>query len=230
MTGTLVNITAIVLGSILGLAVRSRLSEELIAVIFQGIGLVTVAIGVLMVMESEHIIVMAMSMALGAVTGHLAGLERRLEGLSGRLRSLVRRIAPRFASDGFTEGFVTSSILFSVGSMSILGSIEEGLGGEPRILLAKSLMDGTCSIVLASSLGAGVVFSALSVLAFQGSITLLAWCAASVVPAAVIAEMSGVGGVLLMGLGLNLLKITKISVINMLPALIFAAAITYIFY
>lgn len=224
MTGTLINAGAVVAGSLIGMAVRSRLPQRFVDIAFQAIGLVTLLIGISMGIRTTRLILVVCSVVLGALCGEAMRLERGLERLSERLRSRVRLSGERFA-----EGFVTATMLFCVGSLSILGPIREGTGGGSDLLVTKSVMDLISSLILASTFGASILFSALSVLLYQGAVTLCAASLSRLMTESMIAEMTAVGGVLLVGLGISILGIRKIPVTNMLPALVFAVLLGYFF-
>ncbi len=162
-------------------------------------------------------------MLLGAVLGEAMDIEGHMERFGNAIKARLGR-----GDDGFVEGFLPASLLFCTGSMAIIGSIEDGIRGDPTILYAKSMMDGFASISLASALGIGVLFSAIPILLYQGGITLLASQAKKLFTEVIINEVSAAGGVILIGLAINLLEIRKIKVANMLPAIIFAATITHL--
>ena len=206
MLGTVANVSTVIVGSMIGIAVGRRLKEGYISILFQALGLVTIGIGISMVLESKNLIITVISIVLGALTGELINIERYLE----RGANFIKRRL-RFRSKRFTEGFVTATILYCVGSMAILGSFEDGLGQFPRLLYTKSMMDGISSIAFAATMGAGVAFSAFPVLVYQGLLTLFAASLNSVMTPAMIAEMTAVGGLMLTGIGINLLKIKEIS-------------------
>ncbi len=224
MTGTIVNVLAVVAGSLLGLALKKNLPQRFQTVLFQAIGLFTLFMGIKMGLLVHKILILVFSMVLGAITGESLQIEEKLN------QGIVK-IKNRFFSekDRFAEGLTGAFILFCLGSMTILGAIEEGLGGKPEILLAKSLMDGVSSIALASALGAGVLFSAIPLFIYQGGLTLFAAYLQNHLDAIVIDELSAVGGLLLIGLGLNLLNITRLKLLNFIPALIFAVLLALIF-
>jgi len=151
----------------------------------------------------------------GAVIGETLRLDRAMESFGNFLKTKLK-----LGNEKFTEGLLTAFLLYCMGSLTILGAIEEGMGGSPKLLLIKSLMDGVSSIALASGLGIGVMFSAVPLLIFQGGITLLAAGFGEFFPEVMVIELSAVGGILLIGLGINILEIKKINVMNMLPALV----------
>ncbi len=224
MTGTIVNVCAVVAGGTVGLLAHSRLSERFTTIFFQGIGLVTLAIGVSMSLRSDDLILAIISIVAGAVIGEGLRLEQRLEKGADRLKTALR-----IGNGRFTEGMVTATMLYCVGSMSILGSIEDGMGFEPKLLLAKSLMDGIAAIALASAMGAGVIFSIIPMFIYQGGITLLAVWLSRIMSEGTVDGMTCVGGILLLGLAINILGIKKISVVNMLPSLVVAVILYHFF-
>ena len=219
MIGTVVNTGAVVVGSAIGLTAGARLPENIKAIVMQALGLAVVVIGLRMALEAQHALLAIACLLLGGVTGELLRIERRLDGLG---EALKRRL--RSSSERFVEGFVTASLLYLTGAMTIVGSIQDGTVGDPSVLLIKSLLDGVASVALASSLGVGVLFSALPVLVVQGGITLLAGQLAFLSQPAVLDAINATGGLLILGIGVNLLGIKRIYVGNLLPALLFAIA------
>ncbi len=222
--GTLVNALAVIAGSTAGLLIRSRLPEKLMRAIFQSLGLFTLFLGVHMASQTGNLLVLIFSLVIGSLAGEMLDLDGLLQKMG---ESLKRRFSKN--NDHFVEGFITASLLFCSGSMAILGAIEEGLGGFPNLLFAKSLLDGVSSLALAASLGSGVLFSALPILVYQGGITLFADAAQAHLSQAVINEMSAVGGLILLGLSLVILDIKAIKVTNMLPGLLLAALAAALF-
>jgi hypothetical protein len=207
----------VLLGSTLGLVFRARLPERIAGTVFQAIGIFTLYVGVQMAMRTGNLVIMVLSVVVGAVIGEWLTLERRLDALAEGLKA---RFAGQDAS--FVEGFITATLLFCTGSMAILGALEEGLGGAPNLLLAKSVLDGFSSLALAAGLGLGVAFAAVPVLIYQGGIALLAGVVEPILSETLIAEMTAVGGLLLVGLGIDILGLKKIRVTNMLPSLLVA--------
>jgi len=184
-------------------------------VMFQAFGLFTIFLGTKMALETNHIMVMIFSLLLGTLLGEWMNLEKGMDRLAHFIK---RRVKSR--NERFTEGFVTAFLVFCMGSMTILGAIEEGLGNRPNLLLTKSLMDGFSSMALASALGVGVMLSVIPLLLYQGGITLFAGFLSGVLSPDVVAELSAVGGILLIGLGFVLLDVKKIRIMNMLPSLV----------
>ena len=205
----------VLLGSAIGLLIRSRLPERYTKVMFQVFGLFNIFLGVKMALATNNIMVMIFSLLVGTLLGEWWNLEKGMDRLANYIKRKVRS-----KNERFTEGFVTAFLVFCMGSMTILGAIEEGLGDRPNLLLTKSLMDGFSSMALASALGIGVAFSVIPLLLYQGGLTLFAGYLSEVLSPDVVAEVSAVGGILLMGLGFVLLDVKKIRVMNMLPSLI----------
>jgi len=224
LQGTIVNVAAVVVGSLIGLLIHSRLPKRVAGIAFQGIGLFTIFLGFTMSAKSNELLIMIMSIVAGSILGEFIDIEKHLEKGSELINRKIKTSEVKF-----TDGFITATLLFCVGSMAILGAIEEGLGGKPNLFYAKSILDGFSSIALAASLGIGVIFSAIPLLLYQGSLTILAKSLQSVLTQAIINELTAVGGLLLIGLGINLLGIKNLKVINMLPALLIAAVLTAFF-
>ncbi|NPV03905.1 MAG: DUF554 domain-containing protein [Syntrophaceae bacterium] len=217
MIGTLVNTAAVAAGSLAGAVIGKRLPDRIKSIVMQALGLSVVLIGLQMALSGTRPLLVIGSLLAGAVTGELLNIEGAVEALGEWLKR-------RFRSDSstFVQGFVTASILYCTGAMVIVGSIRDGTVGDPSILYVKSLLDGVASVAFASSLGPGVAFSALSVLVVQGSITLLASQLTFLQEPAVIEAVTATGGLLILGIGLNLLEIAKIRVGNLVPALVYA--------
>jgi uncharacterized membrane protein YqgA involved in biofilm formation len=220
LIGTLVNAGAIIAGTAIGLAAKRRIPAKAGTIAVKVIGLVTLFIGLQMAVETRNPLIVAASIILGVLIGETLSIEDRLENLS-------RRLENRFdsAGGGITRTFITASLLFCVGPMAIMGSIEDGLGRMPEILYTKSVMDGVGSALFASTLGIGVIFSALPVLVYQGSLTLAAQAVFGYLSPPVVAQLTATGGLIIMAIGLNLTGATKIRVANLIPALIAAVAI-----
>ena len=222
-TGTLINTAAVVAGSLMGLLIHSKLPPRIIAITFQGIGLFTVFIGFFMAQRTQNPLVMILSIVLGAIVGEGIDLAKYLERFSAFLKTKVHS-----SNERFSEGLITAFLLFCMGSMTIMGAIEEGMGQPPKLFFAKSVLDGFSSIALSTTFGVGVLCSALPLLIYQGALTLLFAGVLHNLPDAIIGEISAVGGLLLIGLGLTILEIKPIKILNMLPALLFAAIFAYL--
>lgn len=215
MLGTIVNVITVVAGGSIGLLLNKKLPARFIQIFFQVVGLFTLFLGFSMALETSHVLHMVMALIIGALIGEALNLENRMEGLSDILKKRLK-----IGNEKFTEGLLTAFLLYCMGSLTILGAIQEGMGGSSELLLIKSLMDGVSSIALASGLGIGVIFSAIPLLIYQGGITLLAMGFGEFFPEIYVTELSAVGGILLIGLAINILEIKKIKVMNMLPALV----------
>ncbi|MDZ7741532.1 MAG: DUF554 domain-containing protein [Bacteroidota bacterium] len=225
MLGTIVNVIAIIAGTLIGLFFNKRLPERFIIIVFQAIGLFTLFLGVYMALETTHVFLLILSLVLGAVSGELLGLEKHMERFSEYLKN-------KFNLGGnpkFSEGLITAFLLYCMGSVTIIGAIEEGLGNAPQLLLIKSLMDGISSIALASTMGVGVAFSVIPLFIYQGGITLFAASIGEYFEKVIVSEITAVGGILLIGLGINILDIKKLRILNMIPALVFVAVLVYLF-
>lgn len=214
MLGTVVNALAIVGGSLAGLILRGGIPRAYAETIMQAVGLAVILIGLKGAMASDALLLVIGCIAVGSLLGEAMAIEARLE----RLGNWMERRFAREGEDGFARGFVAASLLFCVGSMAIVGSLESGLTGNHQTLFAKSVLDGVSSVIFASTMGVGVLFSAASVLAYQGLITLGASLVKPLLSPPVVAQMSAVGGLLIAALGFNILEFKKIKVGNMLPA------------
>jgi len=216
MLGTLVNTAAIVAGSGIGLIFKKNLPEKYETVYFQAVGLFTLLLGVKMSIGISSPLLVVLSLILGGFIGVKIKLAERTEQLGDWIKTKTRS-----KNDRFTEGLITAFLLFCMGSMTIVGAIEEGFGKTSDLLLTKSVMDFFSAIMLASALGIGVMFSAVLLLIFQGSITLLVSLIGKDIPPEIISEVTVVGGIMLIGLSFILLEIKKMKIINLLPALLF---------
>ena len=226
MLGVIVNTIAVLLGSTVGLFCKRAIPEKITKAIMLAIGLCTIYIGVSGTLDGENTLVLILSMVFGTAAGTAMDLDRRITQL-GEL--LNRRFQRADGSVSLTEGFVTGSLLFCVGAMTIVGSLNAGLRGDNEMLFTKSLLDLISSCMLSVSLGIGVLFSAVFVFVFQGALVLLAQFLAPVLSAAAIAEITCAGSLMILALGLNLIGLTKFKVANFLPALIFAPLFSWLF-
>lgn len=223
-SGSIVNCAAVIVGSSIGLLFRSKLPQRFIDMAFQVLGLFTLFLGFLMAQKTSNFLILIFSMVGGAIIGEALDLDSRFARFSDGISQKFKSSGPTFA-----EGFLTATLLFCMGSMAILGAIEEGLGNYPNLLIAKSLLDGISSLALATSLGGGVLIAAFPVLLYQGSITLLASTLQPILSEGVINEISAAGGLMLIALGLSILEIKRFRVTNMLPALILAGILASYF-
>jgi len=229
MTGTFINVIAILVGSSIGLLFGSRLSEHLKSTVLSGMGIFTAAVGMQMFLKTENALVVLGALIFGALLGEWMKIEDWLQNLG----SWLERRLPGSSKEGvdslFVRGFLAASVLYCTGPMAVLGSISDGLRGDYLTLSIKSVLDGFLSIAFASTLGLGVAFSALPVFAYQGSITLLAAQLNAIVSTAMMNELTATGGILLIGIGISsILELKKIRVGNFLPALAIAPVIVYI--
>ena len=225
MIGTLINIIAVIVGGSLGTLLGGRLPERSRETVLHGIGLVTLVLGIHLTMETQNILIVMGSVLFGALLGEWWRVDVGLERLSEWLRSrLVTRISSSRLGH-FTEGLVTASLVFCVGPITILGAIQDGLRGDYSLLAIKSMLDGFTALAFAASLGIGVLFSVLTLLVYQGGLSLLAGLIQNVLTESMIQEMTATGGVLILAIGLLLLDVKKIRVANLLPALVIAPTI-----
>lgn len=224
MIGTIVNTAAVAVGGIIGILLKKKMPERVTSIYFQAIGLFTMAIGMSMAVKMEHILIVVASLALGSLLGEWMNIENWVNTLGENFKQRFR-----IGSEQFSEGLTTAFLLFCVGSMTILGTIQEGTGGSPDLLYTKSLMDFFSSMLLASAFGVSVALSAIPLFIFQASLTLIAMFAGSFFTPGIILELTSVGGILLVGLGLNILHISNLRVMNMLPALVVVVIMLVIF-
>lgn len=223
MLGTIVNTLSVIGGGIIGVLLRKGLPERVQHIVMQGIGLAVLAIGIKMSLETKNILIVIFSIVIGGLLGEAIDIE-------GKLNSLGKWLERRAGGSGgeFTRAFVTTSLIYCVGAMAVLGAIEDGLTGKPTILYAKSILDGVSAIIFASTMGWGVIFSSLPIFCYQGVITLLASFLKDIVQGTVINELTATGGLLIIGIAMNILQITKIKIGNMLPAIILAIILAYL--
>ncbi|MCL2414015.1 MAG: DUF554 domain-containing protein [Bacteroidales bacterium] len=233
MIGTLVNVAAIIVGSAVGALIRSRLPQKYIDTAFQCAGLITMIIGISMALKSDRIVLIVISLIVGAIIGVALNLDGNTEKAANYL---LKKFAKKDSNSQNSsksrlaiEGFITTSVLFCTGSMAILGAFEDGMGQTPNLLYTKSVIDGFASIAFASSFGIFVAFSAIPVLIYQGALTLLTVYLMQFMNDAMIADLTAVGGILLFALGINIMRIKEIKVINFLPALIVIVVLSGIF-
>lgn len=221
MFGTIVNSIAIVIGGILGIILKKGIKEDYKTSIMDGLSLTVVIIGIMGAIASENIILALVSIVIGAIIGEAIGIEKKLDNIGNKLQSKFGK-----GDSNFSKGFVTASLIYCVGAMAIIGALESGMGNH-QTLFAKSILDGITSVLFASTFGIGVIFSAIPVFIYQGGITLLASSLKNLLIPEIINEMSAIGGILIMAIGINNLGIKKIKVGNLLPA-IFVPIIYYI--
>jgi uncharacterized membrane protein YqgA involved in biofilm formation len=229
MTGTFINVAAILIGGTIGLIFGARIPEKFKNTVIAGMGLFTTALGLQMFFKTENSLVVLGALIIGALLGEWIGIEDGLQAFGQLLEKRFSRDEETGSSSKFVRGFMVSSLLFCIGPIAILGSIQDGLSGDYKLLAVKSTLDGFASIAFASTLGVGVMFSSLIILIYQGGVSLLANQLNAIVTDPMMAEMTATGGVILMGVAFsNLLELKKIRVGNFLPALAIAPLIVWI--
>lgn len=225
MIGVLVNTATVIIGSLLGLIFNKGIPQKYTKAIMTGIGLCTVTIGIQGLSDGKNILILIFSVILGAFFGTLLDIDSGIENLG---KYVEKKFKSKDSGVSVAEGFVTASLLFCVGSMTIVGSLKSGISGDNTMIYTKSLLDFFSSAMLSVSLGIGVLVSGLFVFAFQGALVLLSGVLAPFLTEAAIAEISCTGSLLILALGFNLMGITKIKVANYLPAIIIAPILVYI--
>ncbi|WP_106495697.1 DUF554 domain-containing protein [Lentibacillus sp. Marseille-P4043] len=227
--GTLVNGVCIIVGSLIGLFF-TKIPERYKETVMHGIGLAVILIGLQMAFQADYIVVVLLSLLSGAILGELIHLEEGLNRLGNWIGSKFTTTNDDFS---VAQGFITASLIFGIGAMSVIGALDSGIRGDHEILITKGIIDGFVGLVLTTTLGYGVIFSVLPVVIYQGSIALLATQIENWLPKAFldgfIIEITAVGGLLIVAIGLNLLKLTKIRVGNLLPSLVTVGLIYYIY-
>ncbi|MBR2209190.1 MAG: DUF554 domain-containing protein [Synergistaceae bacterium] len=222
--GTLFNSLAVLIGSSIGLAIGKFIPEKMQGTIFNCMGLFTLYVGINMTLNTKHSIAVLISLVLGTITGEILGIEKKLNSLGDVLKAKFHA-----ENSKFTEGFVNATLLFCVGSMAVIGAFEDGLRHNPEILMTKGTMDGIISILFAGTFGIGALFSIIPMSIYQGALTFLGVWAEPFITADMYANISGLGGLMILGIGLNMLKITKLNLGDMLPGLIYVIFITMLF-
>jgi len=221
MTGTLINMGAIVAGTAIGSLAGSRLPARMRRIVLYGIGLVVLLIGFQMAVRTQNVLAVLGAILIGGIIGELLRLEDRLE----QLGQFFQDRFSKGSEQSIAEGFVTASLVFCVGPMAILGSISDGLSGDYSLLSIKAVMDGFASIAFAASMGWGVGLSAVSILIYQGAITLFAGSLPGALNDAMITEMTATGGLIIIGIGIKLLDLKDLPLANFVPAIAVAPAI-----
>ncbi len=227
MTGTILNVITVIVGGTLGAILGARLPDKIRETVMHGLGLLVFVIGISMALTTKNVLIVLASILVGGIIGELVNLQARLDGIG---QMLEERFAPGGEAGKFTRGFVTASLIFCVGPLAILGAIQDGLLGDINLLAIKSALDGFAGLAFASTLGMGVTFAALTVLVYQGVISLVAMVLGSALGSVTrdtpwVVEMSATGGVLIMGIALVLLDLKRVRVANLLPAVLIAPAI-----
>lgn len=222
--GSIVNALAIIGGSAIGCWLQSRFPERIRAIVFQGLGLCVLLIGIQMALKVENILIVIFAILLGGISGELMRLDTLFERLGNKFKTLIKSKNPKF-----TDGLITASLIYCIGAMAIIGALEEGINGDPTILFTKSILDGFASIALAASYGSGVLFSFIPVLIYQGAMTFGAGFFQQYFSEMMIAQVTACGGLLIVGIGINLLELTEIKLANLLPALAYVVVLTALF-
>ena len=233
MLGTVVNTVAVILLGCVGLLFKKAINDKMSDLLMKGVGLCVIYIGIAGALEAgnglspadTNSLITIIAMTLGGVVGHVCDLDGRMNRLGERIQN---KLAKGDSKSTVAEGFVTASLIYCVGAMAILGSLQSGLEGNHTTLFVKSLLDGIMSVILAAQLGFGVLLSAVPVFIYQGTITLCAQWVAPVLSDLVMAEMNCLGYILIIAIGLNIAKITKFKVMNYVPAVIIAGLMAYI--
>lgn len=228
--GYIVNTLTVLAGSAIGLLAGARLPESIKKIILTGLGLSTILIGAQMAFSATKIILVVGSLVAGGIIGQIIGIEEWLERIGERLRQKVERTNEGeivLRQSTFVVGFVTASLLFCVGPMTIIGSLQDGFSRQGELIYIKSLMDGVAAIALSASMGIGVIFSAAVVLIVQGVLTYAGMAAGGAINKVIIDEISATGGAMILGIGFNLLGFGKIKVGNFLPALLIAGLLAW---
>lgn len=225
MLGTIVNTIAVIVGSIVGLFLKGGIPKRIDEAIMKALGLSVLYVGISGSLKCTETLLLILSLVIGVIIGELLDLDKALNHLGQHIEASVRKHSKN--KDSIAKGFVSASLLFCVGSMAIVGAIQSGLEGNHETLFVKSMLDGITSIIYSSTMGIGVIFSAVAVLLYQGIITLASGFLGTLLIETQITNIGAIGSVLIIALGLNMLEITKIKVANFLPA-IFIPMIYYI--
>lgn len=222
--GTILNIVTVLLGGTLGLLIGSKFSKEIHKAAISITGFVSLVIGIQMALGSKNILVLLVSLMIGVIVGEILNID----GFITNVGQMLEEKFGKGEKGQFAKAFITSSIVFCVGPLTILGSIQDGLTGDFKLLATKSILDGFTAIFFASAMGVGVIFTILTILVVQGGLTLFAGLLSGIMTQAVIAELTGTGGVMVIAIGLNILEIKKFKTANMLPALLVAPILVII--
>lgn len=218
MIATFVNCGVIIVGCIIGLFIKGGIPERFNKIIMNGLALCAMFIGFSGALEGNNTIITIVSMALGALVGELIDIDKWLNKLGETIQKKLDKGNGK--ESRIAEGFVNASLLYCVGAMSIVGALQAGLSGNYDTIYAKTVLDGVSSVIFSASMGIGVIFSSVTVLLYQGGITLCASFLSGILSQAVIAEMTAVGSLMIVGLGLNLLEVTDIKIANLLPGIL----------
>lgn len=229
MFGTIVNVVAILVGTGLGLVLKARLSSRVQKTVMEGLGLCIMIMGISDAIKTQNMLLAIGAIVIGGTLGALIHIEGRLDNWGLKIEKKVLGNQKDKPASTFAQGFITATLVYCVGAMAIVGAIESGTQNSHNTLFAKAILDGTTAIFFASTLGPGVGLSALAVLIYQGLITLLSGWIAPFMSPGILRELSVVGGIMVFAIGLNLLEIKKISVANLLPAILVPIAYGLLF-
>lgn len=224
MLGTIVNSIAIIIGGVIGILLKGKLNEKISKTIMDGLALCIIYIGISGTLKANNTIVIIISIAIGALIGEILDLDKLINNLGNKIEGKFNKNKKEIP---VVEGFITATLLFCIGAMAIVGSLESGLNNNHSTLFAKSILDGVSSIIFTSSLGIGVILSAVSVFIYQGFITLCANLLSLILNEHIIQNITACGSLLIIALGLNMLKVTKIRVTNLLPSIIIITIISF---
>ena len=228
--GTIVNVVTVLVGTAFGLLAGRRVPERMRETVLSGIGLITMAVGVASFLETRNAVFPVVSIVLGGIIGEALRLEDRLERAGERLKLLAERGRTSVAESRFVEGYVTATLTFCVGALTIVGSLQDGISGDNQLLIVKAALDGIVSVVYAAVFGVGVAFSAISILVLQGLVTLLGmFLGDNVLDDRMVAEMEATGGPMIFGIGLMLLELKRIRLASLLPGLAIAPILVAVF-
>ncbi len=222
MFGTIVNVVVIIVGAIIGLLLRKGIAERFKETIMQGISLAVALIGINMAIKTSNEIIVILSLVIGGLIGEALDIQGFLNNIGHKLNQVVKS-----GEGDFVKAFVSTSLVYCVGAMAIMGALQSGLTGQHNILFAKSVLDGISAIIFTSSMGIGVFFSVIPVMLYQGAITLLASSLQGILTEIVVREMTAVGGLLIVAIAINMSQIKEIKVANLLPAIFVSIIITY---
>lgn len=226
-TGTIVNALAIIAGSGAGLLLKKGIPEKWQETMMQAIGMCVCIIGIQMALKTTNIIIVIISLVIGGIIGEMIDIDSQLKkfGKWLELKLLNNKTKTRTVEGQLGEGCITASLIYCVGAMAIVGSVQEGLTGDASTLYAKSLLDGITAIIFSANLGIGVAFSAISVGLYQGSLTLLAGFLESIISPLLLSEITATGGIMIVAIGLNMLKLLVIRIANLLPAIVIVGVV-----
>lgn len=224
MIGTIANALAIIAGGIIGLLFKNVIPEKISESLLKTTGLAVIGIGINLMLAGENFTLLIISMVIGTIIGELIDIEGKLDKFGTVIENKMKN-----SESNIALGFVTCTLVYCVGSMSIVGSIQSGLTGNHELLFSKAVLDGILAVTFSATMGVGVVLSGISVLLYQGTITMLASLMQSLLSPVVVSEMTSIGGVIIMGIGLNFIIANRMRVGNMLPS-IFIPIIYYLFF